>query len=803
MSTQGNQDTIDIVFDSNQVALDSTFTYINNFNLSPGSCCLCNFGNREILGYVSSVKHSNSESYPYSLKPVLTHIPELSLPDSLVQLWKSIAQEQLCSESKALTPFIPPTGKNRLQHIWEIANSIENIPLNTHEKSLLSSYFDGNSFFVENHGKKVDNKFKALLKRLWKTSYITRKTIINLTLSTRDTNINYTLGKSEEEIRDYINSYSKKRPAQTSALEILLQSCKAYFTIPELESFCSISSATIRKLIKDGLLVKHNQECIKHPLNKTLTSEQSTAVKNICSRIDDRSSNTTLLHGITGSGKTEVYLRCTHHALNEGKNVLLLVPEIALTAQLVGIFREHFGDDVAVLHSALSDNARLSTWIKTLKGEYKIVIGPRSALFSPLQDIGLIILDEEHDSSYKQETTPFYHSRSSAEKLAEIWGAALVLGSATPSIESYYQATNNKYHLEILSKRASASSLPSVSIENLVELYKSGKPSIIGPQLHSAITENLAKKEQTILFLNRRAYAPSYICRDCGFIASCPNCSVYLSFHKSVKSLKCHHCDFHTPAKEECESCKSSKIAAAGIGIEKVEEFIRSTYPEAKVARLDRDIARRKNVLSDTLSLFRQGEIDILIGTQIIAKGLDFPNVTLVGVLAADLSLSIPDYRSSENTFQLLTQVAGRAGRSNLPGRVVIQTFNTTHPAIIHATNQDYISFYNQAIEERTLTEYPPFTNLINIRLSHADKYLVHSASKQLADRLKSLSRKSKVLGPALCAVEKLANNWRYHILIKTSLNSDTSWIKESCETLSAQHPEISLSIDVKAGNLM
>nr|MBQ6242599.1 primosomal protein N' [Lachnospiraceae bacterium] len=476
-----------------------------------------------------------------------------------------------------------------------------------------------------------------------------------------------------------------------------------------------------------------------------------------------------LLHGITGSGKTEVYMAVMEKVMAAGKQVILLIPEISLTYQNVRRFYQRFGDRIGLIHSRQSQGEKYETVEKARKGELSLVIGPRSALFTPFPDLGLIVIDEEHDDSYFSETSPRYHSVEVAEKLAHLCGAGLILGSATPSLDSYYQTQTGAYRLEKLEARAvENSTLPRVEVVDLRREMKEGNKSIFSRSLKSKMEERLAKKEQIILFLNRRGFAGFVSCRSCGKPLICPHCDVSLTLHRGAQ-LKCHYCGYQIPAPQNCPSCGSPYIAAFGTGTQKVEGLIEKTFPGAKVLRMDADTTKGKEGHSRILSAFARGGADILLGTQMIVKGHDFPKVSLVGILAADISLYREDYRAAEQTFELLTQAAGRAGRAGLPGEVVIQTYQPDHYAVEAAARQDYEAFYREEIVRRQLLHYPPSGGMLEVLVSGLEEAENTALAESLAEDVRRRYGPSgaDVIGPAPHFRGKVQDVYRQVLLIK------------------------------------
>ena len=471
----------------------------------------------------------------------------------------------------------------------------------------------------------------------------------------------------------------------------------------KLLSELGVSSAVIKGLIEKGILSETNKEVYRDPyanrtIKKTephpLTGEQSAAIKPILTSLSLKEHEVFLLYGVTGSGKTEIYLQSIQRVLEDGREGIVLVPEISLTPQMVNRFKGRFGDQVAVLHSGLSVGEKYDEWRKIQRKEVKVVVGARSAVFAPFENLGIIIIDEEHETSYKQEDNPRYHARDVAIERAKKHQCPVVLGSATPSLESFARAEKEVYHLLTLSKRMNDHDLPAVKIVDMREELREGNRSMFSRDLFEKIQDRLIKKEQTVLFLNKRGHSSFVMCRDCGYVVQCPNCDISLTYHRYNQQMKCHYCGYESGVPNTCPECESDHIRYFGTGTQKVEEELGKIFPEAKVIRMDVDTTSRKGSHEKLLTEFQEGHADILLGTQMIAKGLDFPNITLVGVLSADTMLHLPDFRSSEKTFQLLTQVSGRAGRHELAGEVVIQTYSPEHYSIELAGEQDYDRFY-------------------------------------------------------------------------------------------------------------
>ena len=529
-----------------------------------------------------------------------------------------------------------------------------------------------------------------------------------------------------------------------------------------------ISLSSLNTLLRKNILVEEKRE--HYRLNyqakvlqkKELTADQKYVVSQV-----DFNSGVYLLHGVTGSGKTEVYMELIEKALNDGKGSIVLVPEISLTPQMVERFQKRFGDNIAALHSALSDGEKYDEWRRIARGEANIVIGARSAIFAPIDNIGIIIIDEEHSDSYKQDdSNPRYSAKDVAIMRGKVHNCPVIMGSATPSLESFARASKEVYKLLRLPNRVNGKSLPDVNIIDMNMEIKHSKGHFSLPLL-KAIEEKINNNEQVILLLNRRGYSSFVTCKSCGYTFKCPNCDISLTYHKSSNTLRCHYCGYGTKVYDTCPECKEKSLNDLGVGTEKVEEELNKIFPEARVLRMDFDTTSYKGAHQRMITDFKDHKYDILLGTQIVAKGLDFDNVTLVGVINADTSLNIPDFRSSENTFSLLAQVAGRSGRSTKSGSVIIQTFNPNHYAIEFTKKHDYIAFYNREMAIRRELKYPPFYYICYIRISGKDKDFLTNESLKIKRALDRNVGSAIILGPSPNNIFKLNNVYRYGIIIK------------------------------------
>ncbi|MGC9329399.1 MAG: replication restart helicase PriA, partial [Candidatus Hinthialibacter sp.] len=565
---------------------------------------------------------------------------------------------------------------------------------------------------------------------------------------------------------------------QRRVVEFLINR-KALLSPSDIVREVGVSSSTIKTLEKNGWLKIESRESQRIPVFSqsepsastfSLTEEQTSAIGAIHQALQQKQFKTILLHGVTGSGKTEVYLRAIETCLQMGKSALVLIPEISLTPQTMDRFRSRFGGEVGILHSALGQGERYDEWRLTKQGKRRIVVGTRSAIFAPLQNLGILIVDEEHDGSYKQsDPSPRYHARDLAVTRAHMAGFVCLLGSATPSTESYYNTQIKKYHRIQLKKRVSPHGLPNVQLIDM--RGRSEEEEILSVELQSALCDRVQKKQQSILFLNRRGFATTLSCSQCGHVITCPHCSVAMVYHRRQNLLICHHCDARTPLPETCPECQEKFIRQQGFGTERIVHELEEKMPGARVVRLDRDTTRKKGDHDRLLTPFRKGEADILVGTQMIAKGLDFPNVTLVGVINADYALSLPDFRASERTFFLLTQVAGRAGRGRRPGDVVIQTYCPDHYSVQLAIKQNYEAFYEKEIRYRRLIGFPPFTRIVLWRIEAAGEETARGRAWELYSILTEGLRGQTgvtLLPPVEAPLYRLRDYYRWQVALKS-----------------------------------
>ncbi len=600
------------------------------------------------------------------------------------------------------------------------------------------------------------------------------------------------------------------RPSAVAQMEIynhLLQSGP----LPVTELCKEFSASALRNLISRGIVAAKEEGRMRTPYigddddkqpPYELTEQQSAALK----KIQSFSNETILLHGVTGSGKTEVYMRCISDVLKDNKTAMMLVPEISLTPQVLRTFRTRFGSNVAILHSGLSAGERFDEWRRILSGDAKVVVGARSAVFAPVRNLGIIIIDEEHDPSYVSESNPRYFTHEVAQERARICGCNLILGSATPSIESYYSAKTGKYKLVEMKTRVNAGPLPKIDIVDMCREVYDGNNGLFSRLLNSKLDECMKKGDQAIIFINRRGYSSYMMCRSCGYVAKCVDCDVSLVYHKDENVLKCHYCGNRYKVLDECPVCHSENIKRGFVGTQQVVELLSQRYPDVGILRMDNDTTQTKDAHLDILSKFRQKKAHILVGTQMIVKGHDFPDVTLVGIVDADMSLHFADFRATERTYQLITQVAGRAGRADKPGEVVLQTYSPRHYVYRYIVNGDYAGFYEKEINLREVTKYPPFSRIVRVLVSCENEQLAHDVLKKIFDRL-SGDFKGKRDSIAYFAamkspVKRISNKYRVQILVRIVRDEEniTRQIYEAVDEYTI--PKVSVFVEINPNNL-
>lgn len=637
------------------------------------------------------------------------------------------------------------------------------------------------AFLKRNYGSTMIQALKTVLPAKQSVKALEKKTIRLLL--------------SEQDAAEALNLCEKKhRTAQARLLRELM--CVENLPYELVTGKLGISSPTLKSMVAQGMILVDTKNSLRNPVKlktgqtekKALSKTQQNIVDTVLSEFDAGGPSTYLIHGITGSGKTEVYMNLIEGMIERGKQAIVLIPEIALTYQTLLRFYTRFGDRVSVMNSTLSPGEKYDQCERAKRGEIDVIIGPRSALFTPFKNIGIIIMDEEHESTYKSEGSPKYHARETAEEVAKMHGASLVLGSATPSMEAYFRAKNGTYKLFELKERLTGGFLPKVYTMDLREELREGNRSIFSRKLQELMADRLSKKQQIMLFINRRGYAGFISCRACGHVMKCPHCDVSLSEHRGGR-LICHYCGYEEPAVKNCPECGSKYISGFKAGTQQIEDKLKELFPAARVLRMDADTTKSKDSYEQILSAFANKEADVLIGTQMIVKGHDFPNVTLVGVLAADLSLSVSDYRAGERTFALLTQAAGRAGRGSLPGEVVIQTYQPQHYSIVHAAAQDYESFYEEEILYRELLRYPPACNMLAVQIFAKEEARGQELAGELAEMVKRfqnpeepIKKRLLVIGPAPATIGKVNDIFRFVFYVKYEKYDTLVEVKDKLE---------------------
>lgn len=729
-----------------------------------GSRVFVPFGPRKLQGFVVGL--TETSNFSGKLRDLLLVVDEMPpLTPELVKLSEDLARQVFSYRINILKTMLPRVMRANYRKILT--------PIS--EKAKKMSYFRGDPIDLN----KIDDvKEIAFIHKLLKNQDAKIEYIVENKAKAKTEN-QYVLTK---DITEYKEIYETLRPNAAKQKNLLMDIIEDYSSYPKkqklLEKEASINTATLTSAVKKNWLKKQKVEVYRDPLagfkddkavkQVTLNTEQTSALQQINNSIEEKEAKIYLLEGVTGSGKTEVYLHAISKTIAQGRNALMLVPEISLTPQMVEQVKARFGEEVAVLHSGLSEGELYDEWRRIRRGETRVVVGARSAVFAPLDNIGLIVIDEEHESSYKQDSDPRYHARDVAIWRSRYNNCPLVLGSATPSLGSRARAQKGVYTLLRLTKRANKKSLPEVNLIDLKHVEFAGGQFDLSVELVEAIKNRIAKKEQVILMLNRRGFANFMLCRECGFVLKCPNCDLSLTMHKDTGLMQCHYCGHSEPIPQVCPNCHSSKIRFLGSGTQKIQEELAELLPGVKILRMDVDTTRRKGSYKKILDEFGDHEADILLGTQMIAKGLDFPNVTLVGVINADTGLWLPDYNAAERTFELLTQVAGRAGRAEKKGEVIIQTYNPDHYAISLAQTQNYEYFYRYEMRVRHEGNYPPYfyTTLVSIA-SKNEQNAARQAFKIKRKLQNNLHSDALILGPAPSAVSRLKNQYYYQILVK------------------------------------
>ncbi len=779
----------EVVVDIQSQAVDRPFHYlippILEPLLQPGHRVIVPFGSRKLVGYVMGIVHDSPVD---EVKPILKILDaEPLLTREMVDLALWLAQHTYSRLVDVLRCLLPPgihiKSEKYVAIVQETAAQVlEELKQRAPKQEAVLSYLleaGGEALWdevldaVECQGAVISalvEKGFVTIKHRWTSPAVKKKRVQLCRLNV-----------SKKEAEEWVAANRRRAPKQAEVINCLLET-----NGPAVASVLAAKAGTtlgvVRTLEEKGLIKRYWQEVYRDPYGEKVAASkplppspaQSRALDEIKKALDKAAGDVFLLRGVTGSGKTEVYLQAIDRALELGRQAIVLVPEISLTPQTVNRFKARFGDRVAVLHSALGAGERFDEWRRIRSGDADIVVGARSAVFAPFTRLGLIVIDEEHEQSYRQEDMPRYHARDVALWRANRHGAVVILGSATPSVESTYLAETGVYRQLLLPERIETRPLPPVEIVDMRTELKQGNRTILSKRLREAIRQRICKEEQIIILLNRRGYATCVLCRECGHVLQCKNCRVTLTYHESDRTVRCHYCGWQIPLPSLCPECRSQLLRRFGVGTQRVEEVLLREFPGVRVLRMDMDTTRRKGAHRAILSAFERGEAHILLGTQMIAKGLDFPNVTLVGVITADTALNIPDFRAGERTFQLLTQVAGRAGRGDKGGEVIIQTYTPEHYSIQAAANHNYTAFYREELAFRRELGYPPYKFLARLLISGpVEREVVETAHRvfeALQLQLGALGIRpedAEVFGPSPAPLSLVRNRYRWHIIAK------------------------------------
>ncbi|ECL7895190.1 TPA: primosomal protein N' [Listeria innocua] len=791
-----------VIVDVPAMQVDRPFDYFIPEDLEdlirPGMRVSVPFGNRKIQGFVISLGETEENPKLKGIEAVMDLAPVLN--EELMELGDWLAEDTLSFRVSAYQAMLPAALRAKYEKYFLRLDE---------ENEELERLFEG----YETLDWKVAES-RGLLKEIGK--WVREGSVevvyqVKNKITSKKVRVVSCL-KAPHQLAEIIEDMPKNAKAQSRVLAFFQAFEGTEIAAAELKKQAETTDATIKKLVDLNILTIQEKIISRDPYENhqfekseslQLLPDQALACEKITAATEQE---TFLIHGVTGSGKTEIYLQTIEAKLKEGKEAIVLVPEISLTPQMVERFKSRFGSEVAVLHSALSSGEKYDEWRKIERKEARVVVGARSAVFAPFENLGIIIIDEEHEASYKQEDNPRYHARDVAIWRAEKYQCPVVLGSATPSLESFARAKKGVYTLIELPSRVNDRAMPEVRVVDMrVELRKENRTEF-STELLEKIKDRIAKKEQTVLMLNRRGYSSFVMCRDCGYVVECPNCDISLTYHQSSNQMKCHYCGHEERVPKHCPSCEGEHIRYFGTGTQKVEESLTKLIPEARVIRMDVDTTRTKGAHEKLLKSFRNHEADILLGTQMIAKGLDFPDITLVGVLNADTMLHLPDFRASERTFQLLTQVSGRAGRHERTGEVVVQSYNPEHYSIEFAKQHDFIGFYNHEMKLRKMGSYPPFYYLTMINVSDENEMKAIRKIQEMAQFLRGkLGPDAVILGPVPSTITRIKNKYRYQCIIKYKIEPN---LKKELKTLITHYQKdqqkgLTITIDVQPYVLM
>ena len=801
-------------------SISQAYSYIVPDNLSflaEGWRVIVPFGGRAIEGFIVSVKNVDESSIKgdFKLREIKGTLDEEAwFPHQIIEAARWMADFYLCSVGEMMRLFIPGKSGVHIQVAYEAVPNVENNVLlqvqayravyDAVKISGAAKKKDIKDQLVADGNEEIAAVLDNILEKLLQYRAIKRVYNADNKAKAAFETVYVTARLVTEEL---LSDFSRK-PAQKKALQIILNQQnqqrigEASFTGDDFKAQ-GVSAATLKALVEAEILCKKKRRVYRNSYNASgqkhkeieLTIEQNKAIEALEEAINDKKYEEFLLYGVTGSGKTQVYIEAAKKVRNLGRRVVVLVPEIALTGQVVQAFKSYFEEDIIVIHSRLSISERNDAILRVRRGEAGIIIGARSALFTPADDIGLIIMDEEQDNSYKQDESPRYHARVVAEKLAEIYGAPLLLGSATPSLETYHKAQIGKCTMLHLPNRIGNKPLPQVACVDMRQELKKGRRNIISHPLRLLIEDTISKGEQMIIMLNRRGFATFVMCRSCGEVIKCPQCTMPLVYHRD-KRLMCHHCDITVPVPDVCPKCESRYIKYFGSGTEKLEQELRTLVPQARIIRMDRDTTTGKFGHTNIIERFRNKEFDILLGTQMVAKGHDIPNVTAVGIISADSALNMPDFRAAERVFMLITQTAGRAGRGDIPGKVIVQSYSPEHNAVQSGIKQDYQAFYEEEMKLRESLFYPPFCRIVKLIVHNEKPENARQQAQNIKDKFLNnfgYTKHHQIIGPAPAMIPVFKGIHRFSMLIKTDdLKAVNQFLRDQ-----GVHRDMNVMIDI------
>ena len=822
-----------VVVRSNTIHTDNLFTYeVPSFllnELEEGHRVLVPFGrgNKPTEAFVFEITQElNEEIKTKEIVDVLDEEPIFKKQDLELVNW--MKNRYLCTYIDCINLIYPKGYKLNNYKVATLNKNIKELSDSRFEEFLITLNESQNkiiNFILENKGKIKIEKLKSIpnINNLLYT--MAKNNIIDIKWEYKnhknEKKICYVALTIEDDVDEYIKTNKISLGSKQKEVVDFLKN-NGHAEINDVMKILNASKKSITSLHEKNLITLKLEDYYRNPdsiytssyKDINLNSEQQYAINKITSEMFTEYKKPYMLHGVTGSGKTEVYMEVIDYALNQGLDSIVLVPEIALTPQTISRFKNRFGDIVGVFHSQLSEGQKHDVYKAIKAGHIRILIGARSALFAPFNSLGVVIIDEFHESSYKSEKNPKFSAIEVAKYMAIKNDLSLVLGSATPSIDEYYKAKNDEYELIEIKSRANKKPMPKIEVVDMKSELDTGNKTIFSARLQQEIEEEIKNKNQVILFLNRRGYASFVSCRKCGYVFQCSNCDISLTYHKRKNIGRCHYCGYEKEIPKECPECKSTYVKPFGVGTQKIEEELKLIFPYAKVLRMDKDTTSKKGSLEEILNQFKNKEADILIGTQMLSKGLDFENVTLVGILSADMILNFPDFKSFETTFQLVTQVSGRAGRSDKEGKVILQTYDTDHYAIRRAINYDYEGFFEDEIKIRKVFGYSPFNNMISVVISGENEQLVKQSSKNMYDSIiyllqnRGINNFDFILGPNPCSISKINQNYRWQILFKDDnieINLLKGIIKYICMTKRdvVFNKEVNVSIDINPNSVL